>query len=205
MAIYKFRVTFEEFDDVTRDIEIKPNQTFEELHKAIQNAINFDGTDKGVFFSSDDYWRKEDAIGKGDLSKIKLLSRIEDPHQKFVYEFGENGKWALYVELLKIMPDGDGNDYPKCVKTVGKAPAQYPKTSETAISDEDAKGLPVLSDVEIDDTAFYKDSDDVAEEVYVDEEETKQEGLVEEEEEASEEEEGFGAGEFSDNENQEEY
>src|SRR5437762_2397 len=44
MATYRFRVTFEDYDDVTRDIEIRSTQTFEEFHHAIQNAIGFDAS-----------------------------------------------------------------------------------------------------------------------------------------------------------------
>ena len=58
MATYRFRVTFEEYDDVTRDIEIRSTQTFEELHYAIQNAIGFDASKPTSFFLSDDNWKK---------------------------------------------------------------------------------------------------------------------------------------------------
>ena len=43
MAIYKFKITFEDYDEVCREIEIKSNQSFEDLHRAIHAAIGFDG------------------------------------------------------------------------------------------------------------------------------------------------------------------
>jgi predicted double-glycine peptidase len=33
MALYRFRVTFEDYDDVMREIDVKSNQTFEDLHR----------------------------------------------------------------------------------------------------------------------------------------------------------------------------
>ena len=34
MAIYRFKISFEDFDDVVREIDIKTTQTFEDLHRA---------------------------------------------------------------------------------------------------------------------------------------------------------------------------
>jgi len=204
MAIYKFRATFEEYDDVSRDIEIKSNQTFADLHQAIQQAINFDAKDSGHFFASDDYWRKGDGIGKGNLSTAKLHDFIEDPHQKFIYEFGENGKWSFTVELIKILAEAADQSYPKCVKTVGKAPAQYINIDHKKISEEDAKASPLMASDLIDDSEFYSSHDGKEDELFDDDE--QESNLVEEgeyEEEQSEEEDEFGA-EFSDNEHPEE-
>ena len=62
MAIYRFRVTYEDHEDVYRDIEIKSIQTFEDLHHAIQEAIGFDKSKPASFYMSDDYWRKDQEI-----------------------------------------------------------------------------------------------------------------------------------------------
>ncbi len=39
MAVYKFRVSFEDYDDIHRDIEIKSNQTFADFHKLFINQL----------------------------------------------------------------------------------------------------------------------------------------------------------------------
>lgn len=49
MAIYRFRVGFEDYDDIYRDIEIKSSQTFKDFHTAIQVAIGFDGKHAASF------------------------------------------------------------------------------------------------------------------------------------------------------------
>src|SRR5215470_4366321 len=95
MAIYKFRITFEEHEDVSRDLEIKSTQSFEELHSAILSSIGFDNKQTASFFMSDDNWKKGREISLAEKSnteqkisvmkKSRLCDFIADPHQKIYY------------------------------------------------------------------------------------------------------------------------
>jgi hypothetical protein len=142
MAIYKFRVTYEDHDDVYREIEIKSSQTFEDFHNAIQKAIDFDNSHGASFYISDDYWRKGQEITlkesdlKGEspdkkpkklMGKLRLANFIEDPHQKFVYVFDFSVHWTFWIELVKITLDEPKGDFPRCIKKSGAAPKQYKK------------------------------------------------------------------------------
>ncbi len=142
MAVYRFRVTYEDHEEVYRDIEIKAGQTFEDLHNAIQQAIAFDNSKPASFFLSDDFWRKGDEIalrkpeetedGKKPprlMSKCKIASFIEDPHQKFLYVTDPGTNWTFWIELTKIILQEDKQAYPRCVKTMGNAPKQYKQTN----------------------------------------------------------------------------
>ena len=63
MAIYKFKVVWEENEEVERYILIKSNQTFEEFFNILVEA--FELPNKNVtssFFTSDDYWDKHTEI-----------------------------------------------------------------------------------------------------------------------------------------------
>ena len=113
MAIYRFRVTFEDYDDVYRDIEVRSNQTFEDLHHAIQSAIGFDASKPASFYMSNDNWTKgreitsrelseEQAAQIASLRKARLCDYIADPHQKIYYLFDFTSKWAFHTELTKI-------------------------------------------------------------------------------------------------------
>ena len=113
MAVYRFRVTFEDFDDVHRDIEIKSTQTFEELHQSIHTAIGFDGAKPSSFYMSDDYWKKGKEITNRELKesekeyvslmkKARLCDFISDPHQKIYYIFDFTAMWTFRIELVKI-------------------------------------------------------------------------------------------------------
>jgi hypothetical protein len=136
MAVYKFRVTFEDYDEVSRDIEIKPTQTFKDLHLIIQQSIKFDAAKPASFFMSTDNWTKGREISlepkkNRDGSDVALMETsvlnkfIIDPHQKIYYIFDV---WTFYVELIKIVLDADKKaTFPRCVKTTGEAPPQYRK------------------------------------------------------------------------------
>lgn len=136
MALYRFRVTFEDHDEVSRDIEIRPTQTFADLHYAIHQAIGFDASKPASFYMSDDNWKKGKEITSRELteeqSHIPLMNNsrlcdfIADPHQKIYYVFDLLGNWTFHIELIKIVPQADPlASYPQCVRTHGEAPKQY--------------------------------------------------------------------------------
>ena len=133
MAIYKFRITFEDFDDVVREIDIKSNQTFEDLHKAIHKSTGYNAEKPSSFYVSTDNWLKGDEIAylpnerKKDrvvlMENSKLSGFIEDPHQKFYYIYNFDRPYDFHVELVKIVLDPDPNiEYPFLAKSTGEAP-----------------------------------------------------------------------------------
>lgn len=147
--VYRFKICFEDYEEIYREIEIKSTQHFEDFHNAIQKAVNFDNTHPASFYISDDHWRKgteialknlnEQAAPQKLMNKCKLASYIEDPHQKMVYVSDFSAMWTFYVELLKILPEDPKATYPNIVKTVGAAKRQY-KTQIIApiiVEDED--------------------------------------------------------------------
>jgi hypothetical protein len=137
MALYRFRVTFEDYDDVTREIDVKSNQTFEELHRAIHQSTGYDPKYPSSFYISNDQWTKGEEItylpnqrridrGVSLMEKVKLSSFIDDPHQKFYYTFNFDRPFDFHVELMKIiLDDAPGVTYPAVIKSVGEAPKQF--------------------------------------------------------------------------------
>jgi hypothetical protein len=145
MAVYRFRVTFEDYDDIHRDIEIKSTQTFEDLHHAIHNSIAFDAAKPSSFYMSDDYWKKGKEITNRELNEeesskcalmntARLCDFIADPHQKIYYVFDFTSNWTFHVELIKIVVSEEpGAKYPRCIKVTGEAPKQFGITNLGAI------------------------------------------------------------------------
>lgn len=134
MAVYKLRVTFEEYEDVYRDIEIRASQTFFDLHHAILQFVSFDTKHAASFFVSDEYWRKNDEItlleedledGVKLMKKVKISSTVVDPNQRYIYLYDKKVLWSFMVQLIKLVPEDNLVTYPRCVKTVGTAPKQY--------------------------------------------------------------------------------
>ncbi len=162
MAVYRFKVYFEDDENIIREIEIKSTQTFEDFHKTIQSSIGFDGAHPTSFFVATETWRrgkeiillhKSHSAGiKGTwMHETKLAAYIEDPHQKFIYEFDPDGaNWILQVELMKIIPEA-AVTYPRVNKTVGIAPAQYKVTSAAEIpvvEEEEDEITPIIDDAQ---------------------------------------------------------
>jgi hypothetical protein len=150
MAVYKFRVTFEDYDDIYRIIEIKSTQTFFDFHKAILESIGFDQKQMASFYMSNDSWKKfqeitlEDMSDSDDpekklpiMSKSKLADFIADPHQKMIYIYDFIELWTLHIELTGIeMKEAAGKKYPLCSKTAGLAPKQYDKVQRFGLVDD---------------------------------------------------------------------
>lgn len=180
MAVYRFRVTLDDYDDVYREIDIKSTQHFEDFHNIILQSFGFDNKHEASFYKSDDHWHKGEEItlrllenkntnyddsdspktvAVKQMNKCKLSSLIDDPHQKFVYEYDFEAEWMFTVELVKIVPDDEKSSYPKCVKSVGEAPKQYKNTTPVVvIEDEDADDK--LDDKFIDEVAYVSASTD---------------------------------------------
>lgn len=152
MAVYRFKVTFEDNEEVSREIEIKSTQNFEDFHSIILQSIDFDAIHHASFFISDDYWRKGEEItlrlinddhgktakAKRLMNKCKMASLIDDPHQKFVYVYDPKTSWTFLVELIKIVADDPKASYPLCAKKIGVAPKQYVSTNNIApVPDDD--------------------------------------------------------------------
>lgn len=137
MAIYRFKVSFEDYEDVTREIEIKSDQTFADLHECIQSAVAFDGQMQSSFYMSNDNWLKGKEIcsheklnkaGKkiSHMRDSKLSSFIADPHQKIYYVVDGEAPWTFHIELVKIIPTGDVKlSYPRVSRANGEAPRQF--------------------------------------------------------------------------------
>jgi hypothetical protein len=134
MAIYRFRVSFEDYDDIERDIDIKSNQTFEDLHRAIHQSTGYQVDASSSFYVSNDQWIKNEEIaflpnprkvnnGVVLMSNSKLSSFIDDPHQKFYYTYNFDRPFDFHVELVKIiLNDEPGKTYPSVARSLGEAP-----------------------------------------------------------------------------------
>jgi hypothetical protein len=134
MAVYRFKVTLEEDEDIYRIIEIKSSQNLEELHNAILSAFEFDNKHNAILFISDDYWKKgekfvhtpDDGDETRSFASIKLNKIINDPHQKLLYTYDMETEWIFLIELNTIsINENPKLNYPCCTKIEGKAPKQY--------------------------------------------------------------------------------
>lgn len=137
MAILKFRVYFEEDESVYRDVVIRHNQTFFELHEAILKSYEFDNKHKATFFRSNDHWQrgreislelyeKEYKAAPLIMSETTIGSEIRDPNQRFIYLYDFNKNWSFLLELINVSKEENPKvSYPSTARTEGIAPSQY--------------------------------------------------------------------------------
>jgi hypothetical protein len=204
MALYRFKVTFEDYDDVTREIDIKSTQSFEDLHRAIHQSTGYNCEFPSSFYISNDQWIKGEEItylpnqrridrGVALMDKVKLSNRIDDPHQKFYYTFNFDRPFDFHVELLKIILDETpGTTYPAIIKSVGEAPKQFGNVFNPTILPPASEDFDFLNEMEF--------TPEDAEEGFSEILDTEDEVEVDDVHEAPEEEEDEFGSEFTDNE-----
>ena len=99
--IYRFRVILDNDteEDIFRDLEIRENDSMEDLHNIITQSFGFDGMEMASFYVSDEEWNQGEEIAMFDVSegnnKVKVMSatKINDlVHEAstrliYVYDF----------------------------------------------------------------------------------------------------------------------
>lgn len=161
MAIYRFKVSFEDYDNVERDIDLRSNQTFEDLHRAIHQSTGYNVEASSSFYVSNDQWIKNEEIAylpnqrktNNDvavMSNAKLSSFIDDPHQKFYYIYNFERPFDFHIELMKILLNEEtGKTYPHVSRILGEAPK--------------ITGMGIIADAASDDFDFLNEQDFQAE------------------------------------------
>ncbi|MEY4629825.1 MAG: hypothetical protein RLZZ595_2151 [Bacteroidota bacterium] len=138
MAVLKFRVFFEEDDTIYRDIAIKHNQSFFELHQAILAAYEFDSIHQATFYRSNDSWQRGRAISLEkydgveykvdplDMFETNIGTEIRDTEQKFVYVYDFQKNWTFQIQLIGVSKEDNGKlIYPTTTRKEGIGPSQY--------------------------------------------------------------------------------
>lgn len=130
--IYRIRIILDTKDDVLRDLEIKSNSSFEELHFAIVNAFNLKGNEMASFYLSDENWKQGaeitlESFGHEKVMKNCLLnSEITDLQTNFIYVYDFLELWTFFVEVVDESNESKFIDYPQTIFSTGKLPENAP-------------------------------------------------------------------------------
>lgn len=142
----------EDYPEVMRTLELRDDQTFEDLHHAILKSVNFDNTQLASFYVCNDEWEKKVEItlidmsmDEGDMvpvmSETPLQKYIEHVGEKLVFEYDFAMMWRFMIEVEAMHKDAKkGAAYPLLVYSEGDAPGQYESADRfpTDITEEDA-------------------------------------------------------------------
>jgi hypothetical protein len=138
MPIYRFRIYFDEDESVYRDVAIRHDQTFLDLHHAILKGYEFDSKHRATFHRSNDNWQqgREITFERYDdrnyrvepllMGETTMVSEIRNPNQKFLYTYDFVREWRFRVELISLSnEENPKTTYPATVRKEGIAPSQY--------------------------------------------------------------------------------
>lgn len=175
MHVYRFRLLYEEQDDLLRDFELLSSQTFLDFHHIIKQSVELTGNELASFFVCDRNWRKKREISlmnmqNGEIlvepdddddrrgpkptqipvavmDKVRIREVIDDPHQRLLYEYDFLNPKVFFIELTRILEAGNKEQYPCCVKSEGKlAPATLPVIPLFEAIEIDADEVALLSE-----------------------------------------------------------
>lgn len=129
-----FEVSSSENPDFKRLIHISTENTFEDLHRIIQNTSNFDPSQLASFFLTDEHLGKQIEVGLLDSGReipnhcsmrtTKLSGYITGPGQRLVYMFDFFNERLFYLELKEMLMKTDLKE-PFVAYERGDAPAQF--------------------------------------------------------------------------------
>jgi len=130
--IYRFRIILDNDteDDVFRDLEIREEDTLEDLHNTITQSFGFDGSEMASFYMSNEAWEQGEEISLFDMSEginsVKLMSNtkinevVHEAQTKMIYVYDFMSMWTFFVELAEIVEVTEGTDYPNLMFVNGK-------------------------------------------------------------------------------------
>jgi len=131
-GVYVFKVKFMRAKRISRTIELRSEQTLDDLHFAIQRAIGWDADHLYSFYMNgqlDDQRYafacpyEEDRPPWTDEAIIGELGLVVK--HKFLYYFDYGDSHQFEVEVVGIRPQAEPGKYPRVVDSQGEAPPQY--------------------------------------------------------------------------------
>lgn len=169
--IFKFRVIIDTEEDVFRDIEIETDATFEEFHRSILDAFDFEEGEMASFYMSDENWEKGLEIPLMDMDikaalsmkSSKLSDLLSKPSDKVLYVYDFMRMWIFYIEMVEVKKDAPSTIYPRVSLVYGDAPSQDSKEMDLfgeEFSEDEFKEVHGNSSEDDDDEEKMFDEDD---------------------------------------------
>jgi hypothetical protein len=131
--IYRLRIILDSEEDVIRDIEIKSDSSFEDLHFAIINSFNFIGNEMASFYLSDINWSQGEEITLESFTDQKIMkntnldSIISDTQLNFIYVYDFLKLWTFFIEVVETCDYNKNSIYPQTIFSIGMIPKNAPE------------------------------------------------------------------------------
>ncbi len=133
--VCKFRLISHEEDDFVRDFEVLSDQTFFDLHVAIQKDLHYDTSQIASFYLCNSQWEKEKEITLFDISEepeiemlvmdsAKFSDHIKEKKQRLLYVFDVFNERVFFIETVDMHLTKQYKEYPVCTFSQGCPPQQ---------------------------------------------------------------------------------
>jgi hypothetical protein len=152
--VYKIRVILDAKEDIFRDIEIKGKQTLWNLHLGIKSAFSLQGDELSTFnlLEQDGTIVKsvplEDMSDDGDgeiMSDVYIDEAFAGQGDKAQFQYGFLDLWEFFCELVEIIDEKKGVNYPITVYRFGNVPLKAPSKSNSG-SKNKKSAMPLMDD-----------------------------------------------------------
>jgi hypothetical protein len=118
-----------------RTFKIKADQTFFDLHIAIQDELGFDKNQLASFFLADNKWEKGLEINLFDMTedtftpvvvmeRTQLCELLSEEKQRLIYVFDFFSDRFFFIELVSVSLEEKDKTYPLCTSGQGLPPQQ---------------------------------------------------------------------------------
>lgn len=121
-----------------RTIKTSGEHTLDDLHEAIQEAVDFDRDHLYAFFMDGKPWSHQGIFaprnGEGPFAHEVQIGELRlFPGQRFLYIFDFGSEWRFMIEVVDIREE-PGPSQPEIIESEGRNPEQYPSYED---EDED--------------------------------------------------------------------
>ena len=136
--LYRLRVFLEtKGDDVYRDIEIRGNDSLEDLHNVIVQSFDFAGDQMASFYLTDEELNQgmeiplfnmdENNRATNMMSNTQVKDVLDEQNPNLIYVYDFLNMWRFLVGLMETVEETAGVDYPQVIQAQGLRPEDAPK------------------------------------------------------------------------------
>jgi len=152
--VYKIRVILDAKEDIFRDIEVKGKQTLWNLHLGIKSAFSLQGDELSTFNLLEDDGTivksvpLEDMSDDGDgeiMSDVYIDEAFENVGDKAQFQYGLLDLWEFFCELIEVIEETKGVNYPITVYRFGNVPLKAPSKNGSA-GGKKKSAMPLVDD-----------------------------------------------------------
>ncbi len=153
--VYKIRVILDAKEDIFRDIEVRGKQSLWNLHLGIKSAFNLQGDELSTFNMLEDDGTilksvpLEDMSDDGDgeiMSDVYIDEAFGNVGDKAQFQYGLLDLWEFFCELVEIIEETKGVNYPITVYRFGNVPLKAPSKSGNGGGSKKRSAMPLLDD-----------------------------------------------------------